>query len=526
MFSLLAVAHTWPLASNPSGLSRNDNGDAMLNEWIVSWIAHQVVRDPTALFDANIFHPEQHTLAFSEPLLVPALAGAPIRWLGGSPVLTFNVLLLVGMVTTAFAGFYIVRSITDDWLAGLLTGSLLAFNAHTLSRLPHLQAHHAQWIPLALLAYARLVERHRVRDAILLSGCVALLGLTSGYAAALCVVALGVAFLARADAWRRDAAKHLRLVGLAALLSVGLAGPLLAPYAAARDRQGLLRGTAELDQFSAPAAAYLATPARLHHSTWSRPFYDRTAPRYFPGVIGLLLAAVAVRLGGFREPWRRTLVAISIVGFVLSLGSSTPVYGWLHRALPPMQLLRDPSRFGYLVLLAVAILAGLGLWELRGRGRLSTFAAAALVVMANAEALTAPLELEPFEGLPSVYAAVASEDGPLVLAELPFYPVEQVHRNAAYVLGSTAHFRPLLNGYSGFTPRAYVERAEALREFPDDRALDTLRRAGVTHVIVHFDRHLPGRAEYVRAGLRERPEMERVHGTDRGVALYRLAAVR
>ena len=63
---------------------------------------------------------------------MPALAGAPIRWLGGSPVLTFNLLLLAGMVTTAFAGFYVARSITGDWLAGILTGSLLAFNAQTL----------------------------------------------------------------------------------------------------------------------------------------------------------------------------------------------------------------------------------------------------------------------------------------------------------------------------------------------------------------------------------------------------------
>ena len=244
-------------------------------------------------------------------------------------------------------------------------------------------------------------------------------------------------------------------------------------------------------------------------------------------VICLLLAAVAVVLGGVREPWRRTLVPVAIVGFVLSLGTATPVYAWLHEALPPMQLLRDPSRFGYLVLLALAILAGLGLQELRSRGRLSRFAAVALIVAANAEALTAPLELEPFEGLPSVYAAVADEDDPLVLAELPFYPGgagpsqrglrPRLHR---------AHFRPLLNGYSGFTPASYVERAEALREFPDDRAMDTLRRAGVTHVIVHFDRLLPGRAEYVRTTLAERPELELIHGSERDVALYRLNAER
>ena len=34
LFVLLAIVHTWPLATRPGVLSRNDNGDAQLNEWI------------------------------------------------------------------------------------------------------------------------------------------------------------------------------------------------------------------------------------------------------------------------------------------------------------------------------------------------------------------------------------------------------------------------------------------------------------------------------------------------------------
>lgn len=61
----LAVVHTWPLALAPGRLSRHDNADTMLNEWIVAWVVHQAPRDPAALFDANIFFPERRTLAFS-----------------------------------------------------------------------------------------------------------------------------------------------------------------------------------------------------------------------------------------------------------------------------------------------------------------------------------------------------------------------------------------------------------------------------------------------------------------------------
>ena len=79
---LLAVIHTWPLATSPGTLSRNDNADAQLNEWILAWVAHQLPRSPAQLFDSNIFYPSADTLAFSEPLIAPALMGAPLQWLG------------------------------------------------------------------------------------------------------------------------------------------------------------------------------------------------------------------------------------------------------------------------------------------------------------------------------------------------------------------------------------------------------------------------------------------------------------
>ena len=58
---LAAVLHTWPLASDPSGLSRHDNADTTLTTWVVSWVAHALPRDPWHVFDAPIFHPVSYT---------------------------------------------------------------------------------------------------------------------------------------------------------------------------------------------------------------------------------------------------------------------------------------------------------------------------------------------------------------------------------------------------------------------------------------------------------------------------------
>ena len=104
-FVLLAIVHTWPLVTEPGTLSRNDNGDAQLNEWIVAWIAHQLPRNPLQLFQGNIFYPAKDVIAFSEPLVVPALMAAPALWLGASPVLAMNLLMLLGFALTGLATY-------------------------------------------------------------------------------------------------------------------------------------------------------------------------------------------------------------------------------------------------------------------------------------------------------------------------------------------------------------------------------------------------------------------------------------
>ena len=162
-------------------LSRHDNADAMLNEWIVAWVAHQAPRAPLHLFDANIFHPEPRALAFSEHMTVQGLMGAPVFWLGGSPLLAYNLLVMAGLALSAWAMWLLLKRWTGSSAAGAVAGSLLAFNAHTLTRLPHLQALHLEFMPVVLLALDRLLVERRARDAVLLGVACALQGLTSNY---------------------------------------------------------------------------------------------------------------------------------------------------------------------------------------------------------------------------------------------------------------------------------------------------------------------------------------------------------
>jgi hypothetical protein len=530
---LLAILHTWPLITAPGTLSRNDNGDAQLNEWAIAWIAHQLPRAPAHLFDGNIFYPERRALAFSEPLIVPAIIGAPLHWLGASPVLEFNILLLLGFALTAFAGYRLVFEWTHDRAAGLLAGSMFAFNTHTLTRLPHLQGIHAWGLPLALLSADRIVTSGRWRDAIGLAIWMTAMAYTSGYLVVFGAIMVAVVVLARiADWWSRAVRVLTLFAGAAAIASVAVL-PVYLPYARVARDLHMVRSLDAVARFSATPAGYLASAGRIHISTWSSDFFKNEVDAFFPGVVVIVLAGLAVAWT-FTRPGSdanrsmiRTrvimLIAIAVTGFVLSLGTKTPVYGWVYHAFPPMQGLRAAARFGNLFLLGMAALAGLGLASLRARlpARYATAIATLLVVLANVESLRAPFTYSRFDGIPAIYSLLAKEPGPVVLVEVPFYPAHAFFENSTYLVNATAHWRPLMNGYSGYVPDSYRRHAESFWYFPEQWAIEAMRRAGATHVMVHPE----GFGDTVDAMWRKvaaNPHLERIATTPSGLSLYRL----
>jgi hypothetical protein len=251
---LLAVLHTWPLPLAPGRHSRNDNGDAQLNEWIMAWIAHQLPRDPAHLFEANIFYPAHDALAFSEPLIVPALMGAPLAWAGGSPVLVHNLVLIAGFALTAFAGVLLMERWTGDLLAGLLTGSMIAFNTHTLTRTAHVQGVHLYGLPLALLATDQIIRLRgsmTPRWVLALAASMVVLAYTSGYLIVFGSVMVGIAVLVRAPEWWTDAKTVLLRFGAAAGAAVALVFPLSIPYARVAREQHMVRTLDIVKDYSA-----------------------------------------------------------------------------------------------------------------------------------------------------------------------------------------------------------------------------------------------------------------------------------
>ena len=232
-----------------------------------------------------------------------------------------------------------------------------------------------------------------------------------------------------------------------------------------------------------------------------------------------MLAIIALTRGtAFRNRQARMGLAVLVSGVLLSFGPKLPGYSALFTFVPIFRVVRVVSSFGYLALVGLAIVAGYGMVELRKvvTPRVWRPVAAVVLALVFVEPLAAPLELVRFTGIPHVYDLLRNEPDAIVV-EVPFYTASAGFQQARYMLNSTRHWRPMLNGYSGYRPASYYETADALAGFPSDASIDWLRRRGVAHLFVQLGAYDDG----VPVRLASTPGVYEV-AADRGIALYRL----
>jgi hypothetical protein len=250
--------------------------------------------------------------------------------------------------------------------------------------------------------------------------------------------------------------------------------------------------------YSANAQSYLASPAHAHNwmlgltATWPR-WVEALFPGFIVLALGLAgLALAAIRPGdGAIARQRETAVLYGSLGglaFWASFGPAAGLYSLLFR-IPLFSFLRAPSRFGLVVTMALAVLAALALatWWRRFAPRRRLVASAVVCAVALLELNVLPFPWERAQRIPAPYAMLAQmPSGPV--AEFPYYGARPVyHLHTQYMLFSTAHWFPMLNGYSDHIPQDFRDTVVALSTFPSNEAFAVMRRARVRYIGVHWD---------------------------------------
>lgn len=508
LFVLLLLVMTWPQVARLA-THASPHYDVYFNLWRLRWIAHALATSPRRLFDGNMFYPEPGALTLSDAMLVEGVIGAPLLWTGLPPVLVHNLLLLGAVLASALGMFMLTRHLTGSSSAGLLAGVIFAFAPYRFEHYMHMELQWVMWVPWAFWALDRTIATGARRYGLLCGLFVALQMLSSIYYGIFLAILLGLAsVLLLLATRRRQLTRAAGALALGGIVAAVICGAYAMPYLETRQKVGS-RSPDEIAMFSARPSSYLvATP---ENRLYGRMFQGRgTAERrLFPGFAAAMLALAGLLL---RAPTATVIVYFiaMIAAFELSLGIRGYSYMLLHAHLPVFAGLRAPARFGIFVVFFLAALAAFGYAMvesmLRPRGRRVLAIAAVGVLIA--EYWVAPLRLMRYPNTPPPLYEWLAQQPPGVVAEMPMpIPYELAGAEPEHLYMSTFHWKPIVNGYSGFFPPSYVHRLERMRGFPDSSGFAQLLRDGVRYLIVHPRLYPRRRRVEVLEALVRRPDL-------------------
>jgi hypothetical protein len=484
--ALVTVALTYPIAFNMGRIGRVDTGDGKFSIWNVSWVARTLVVDPLHVFDANIFYPHRGTLAYSENNLGAGFLAIPVYWATKNPYAALNFVVLLGFCLSFIGMYYLVRHLTGDRRAAIISAIAFTFCPYVFARTAHIQLLLTAGLPFTMLAFHRLVDRPSPGRGAVLGLVMAAQAYCCGYYGVFDVLLVGYAVLvvaANRALWKAPA--FWIAIGAAAVVAIGTVLPAFVPYVRLASVEGASRTLEQASSFRANWSSYLASSAVAH--AWMLRYLPRWSDVLFPGFCALILgvagAWVARRELRCEVTWLYT--GLALLAFWASFGPPAGLYAVLYWVVPFFAWLRAPARFGLLVVFSLSVLTGFAVAELLRRVRHPNVLTATLTIAVIAE-LFVTLEIPRVEPFEPVYRTLAAlPDGAVI--EMPFYFHEVgIYQNTRYMLSSTTHWKPLVNGYSDYIPPDFDRNVETLKFFPRRDAFKILEPNKVRYAVIHL----------------------------------------
>jgi len=499
---LAAVLTTWPLILHLGSVVHNSI-DAPFQAWTIDHV-QWAVTGHTSLWDANIFYPNRHTLAYSDSLIGVAVPMLPLRWLGFSPIAQVNMALLLGITASAGSGYLFGRVVSGQRRVGAITAVAFAFGPFEDVAAGHVHGTVHAGVALAATGAWWVADRVTrdesvVAPLVLLVAAVTWQMSVSFYPGAYALVAVLIVFAVRwRDLGRRGTIDMIGGLAACAVFTLLLAIPYIQVVMEGRPFVQSAAGVSRL------GADFTAADYRVE--VWGSLLGNRaTLGPAFPGVALLALSIVGV-VHGLRSRGRSrrtatTGLAFLGVGVFLALGTAS--HGWrsyspyrlLFDFVPGVSALRATYRAWIIGLLGLGLLAGLGCaaigrWLAARRPALGAAAVATVAVIVVLVEGFAPWTDRPTVSASEVDRALAREPrsgGVLYLpALLPngLAAAATTFGQVENVFGTTEHHRDTPNGYSGLLPKEFRTLSARMRKLPSPRTLDELRSLHVRFVVV------------------------------------------
>jgi hypothetical protein len=375
---------------------------------------HSQIADPQAMI-------------FSPPFLALALLnGSPSLW-------AMDVTVLLMQLAGAAALMLWFRDRGWHWAGALIAGIAFAFGAAMAWRVQHIgQVLSLAYMPIALVALDRALERHSLGQGIWLGIVSAFMVLGRDQVALLCIYLLaGYALwrLAQADHLTAAIKSNALVLGVAAVTCLVLiAVPVLltAQLTADSNRPSIDLNDAGKGSLHPALLLTLLAPQLFGaggrmEDYWGPPsftwhdtglFIAQNMGQLYVGTVPILLIAFVALRG---ELWARDIRFFTlalIVSLLYALGWYTPFFRAIFQVLPGVSLFRRPADAAFLIGAMIAVLAGYAAhrqftapWI--GFERRSWIVVGAVVGAACVFAIWLGMRLERLERLPSPLATAA-----------------------------------------------------------------------------------------------------------------------
>jgi hypothetical protein len=499
--SLVTIVLTWPQALHPTLVV--DHFDPYFSVWRLGHVAHALGRQPIDLFEGNIFYPSRHVLAYSDAMLLQGTVATPLLWAHLSPTFVYNLLLFVGFVGSGVGMFVLARHLTGSPACALVAAMVFTALPYRVEHLMHLELQWAMFIPLSLWAVHRTMESGLWRHGLLLGLFLTLQFLSCIYYGVFLSITLVlfVPILLTVKGHVRFRAYAPPLLGGAALAMV-----LISPYASEYVRASTVVGARPLDEiarYSASPISYLATSSLNRLWGWTADLWGSPELRLFPGLLAILAVAP-----GIWHPRPRLVLLYGVTAVVviwLSFGMNGRLYPALLGHVSALHGFRALARFGLVAGCSIAVLAALGVEAALMRVRRYPWSRALVplvLVLMTAEYSNRRIPLSyGIDAAPADVYRIIKQAAPGVIVELPLPTPESLPGwDPYYEAWSVWHWRPMLNGYSGFYTTQYMDTLRTMTTFPDAQSIALLRSLDVRYVILH--RALYTYADYTPLALK------------------------
>jgi hypothetical protein len=532
---VLAMVMTWPLVTGLGRLGRTTSADWQVSLWTVTWVSRTIVAGPLHLYDANIFYPHHRTLAYSEANIVEGVVASPVYWVTRDPYVAYNIFVLFAFASAWVCAYALARELTSSGPAAAVGAMFFACCPYVFAHTSHSQLLMTAGIPLSMLMFHRLSDAPSARAGAWLGLALAVTALSCAYYGIFAGLMVGYAtlFLAAARGlWRSR--PYWTSIAIAAIVAIGCVLPFFLPYLSVQAESGFRRSIEDAARWSANRWNYLASPAHAHR--WlltliaGEPYRSEIL---FPGFLPIAFAVVGF-VALVRSPLRDRgdrgretaflYASMGLLALWASFGPSAGLYALLYR-LPMFSFLRAPSRLGLVVIFVMFVFAAFGIAALLRRVPVPRRApiAALLAVLTIAELNVIPFPWERAPITPSAYAMLTHlPKAPL--AEMPFYGDRAAFPlHAQYMMFSTRHWMPMMNGYSDVIPKDFRESAVVLASFPSNAAFQVLAKHRVRYLTIHWDM-FGQRQEEIRRRLEPFLRHLRPLASDERMTLYEVVS--